>query len=80
MERRLEAMRAVVGKRLPTGAVNARDAQLLREMKNILRAGVRLFEQHERDVLSLAAGRLLDTARDLAECLERWYADTAEPM
>jgi sulfite reductase alpha subunit-like flavoprotein len=80
MERRLEAMRQGADARRSSQAVNARDAELLREMKDILRAGVQLFERYERDVLRVAADRLLETTRDLAECLERWYADTPEPM
>jgi sulfite reductase alpha subunit-like flavoprotein len=80
MERRLAAMRAggvpsAASELAGIDAANARDAALLREIKDTLRAGVQLFERFERDVLRLAADRLLETARALADCLERWYAD-----
>ena len=77
MDERLDAMhRPGVPADASSQAVNARDAAFLREMKDILRAGVALFEEYERDVLDAAADRLLATARELAGCLERWYADS----
>jgi sulfite reductase (NADPH) flavoprotein alpha-component len=79
MERRLAELRdaEVDAAADDIASINARDALLLDELKAGLCDGVRLFERHERDVLRLAAGRLLATTRDQAGCLERWYADVA---
>jgi ferredoxin-NADP reductase len=77
MRRRLDAARNCAGLGTDVAsidAVNARDAALLREIKSGLRGGVRLFEQHERDVVRGAGDRLLETVRGLAGNLERWYA------
>jgi cytochrome b involved in lipid metabolism len=53
------------------------DRQLLAELKTLVRAGVRLFEQHEARTLAAAGEQLYRVALSLPTALERYYSGLA---
>jgi len=71
---------AGIGDRLEASVVSCRrleeaDRRFLREMKLALRAGVALFERHERETGTAAGADLVDAARALPDVLRRYYAN-----
>lgn len=57
--------------------IEAEDKRFLLEMKEGLRAGVRLFERFERDTFAVAASDLLTAVEALPQVLERYLAAMA---
>lgn len=57
-------------------SVDDRDARLLAEVKDAVRAGVRLFELNEREVTRVAGGDLLGALRDIPDAIARWSTES----
>jgi hypothetical protein len=54
--------------------LEAEDKRFLREVKMALRAGIRVFEEHERETIRQGGPQLLETAEQMPKILETYYA------
>jgi hypothetical protein len=54
--------------------LEAEDKRFLREVKTALRAGIRVFEEHERETIRQGGPQLLEVAQQMPKILETYYA------
>jgi hypothetical protein len=54
--------------------LEAEDKRFLHEVKMALRAGIQVFEEHERETIRQGGPQLLEVARQMPKILETYYA------